>query len=271
MSRRDRKYDSPREFNRLERERKKAIAEGRLYDAERVKQPTAKAPKVEIPTFSECVIGYRKWYIDALGRLRPITVDQRPWVPGVNEGQCDADHSPFGAFAGAWLYGSSSRRRAPKKHKAPHRACHCGLYARFSLSETLGREANAAFPDLARLVVVPVVGAIAAWGDLQVHRDGLRASRACVVALAVEDAMPAKVKRLVERVAAEHRVACVPLDVLEMEASQHGTPLPDSAKPEPAPEPTFVSGSYIQYLSVPTLPPNLFTTTTNTATVTWGP
>jgi hypothetical protein len=127
--------------------------------------------KEDVPVFSECVIGYRQWHVDALDQLWPITVVRRPWLPGVNEAVCD------------------------------------------------------------RTSAALVVGAVAFWGDVRVHREGFRAEKACVVSLAYRSDERADVFRVLERVAARYKVALVAYSDLEADARRHGAPLPESLQP----------------------------------------
>src|SRR5688572_6682963 len=79
--------------------------------------------------------------------LCPVTGQVGPWSTGVNTARC---------ARGAG-------------HTAPDTDCSCGIYAFHAMHNQLRHE--------------PVVGAIAAWGDMEVHRDGFRAERAAVLAL----------------------------------------------------------------------------------------
>src|SRR4051812_33055750 len=86
----------------------------------------------------------------------------------------------------------------------------------------------------------PVLGAVAFWGDVRVHREGFRAEHACVVALAYREQDGREVRAVVERLAARYRVPLVRFDDLEAEASLSGSPLPESLLP-PASAPSFTS------------------------------
>lgn len=193
------------------------------------------------PVFSECVVGYRIWKIDPLGRLRPLSVDKRPWLPGENTAVCDAH-----ANGGFLVYSGYGWDSAPPKpnHKAPAKDCECGLYSRFDPSEIH----PAPLPYHADAAEVYVAGSVAGWGDIQVHADGMRAEKACVTALAVTDGMPANVRELVERVAAVYRVPAVPWDALATEALLHGMPLPHEHRPEKPETPgwaSYITGNYV--------------------------
>lgn len=101
-----------------------------------------------LPLLTAALPGFRAWMVDAGGRLHPYTGQSGAWEVGVNTAAC--------ARGG--------------RHVAPHQDCMCGLYAFHHLHPQLRGE--------------PVVGAIAAWGDMEVHRDGFRAQHASVIALA---------------------------------------------------------------------------------------
>ena len=62
------------------------------------------------------------------------------------------------------------------RHAPPVADCMCGLYA---LTDPADRRLDFRADQ--------AVGAIAAWGDLEVHRTGFRAEHACVTALALPD------------------------------------------------------------------------------------
>jgi hypothetical protein len=185
----------------------------------------------DAPTFSECVIGYRQWAVDALDQLWPMAVSHRPWEPGTNKAVCDADKRQAMWISGGYLFGPGEpHRKLPRKHRAPHRDCECGLYAWRRIQPAwMTREGQLKPP-----VMPPVTGAVAFWGDVQIHRAGFRAEKACVVTLAHHDDERSEVIAALERVARRYRVELVALSDLEVAASRHGTPLPDSLQP-PAP------------------------------------
>ncbi|MCU0257970.1 MAG: SCP2 sterol-binding domain-containing protein [Solirubrobacteraceae bacterium] len=154
------------------------------------------------PDLAEALIGYRAWRIDAAGRLYPWTLAPAgPWVPGVNTAVCHmADFDP-------------SRRLTP--HKPPGRRCMCGIYALASPSDPRlhGRGGQ-------------VIGAIAVWGDVEVHRTGFRAEHAAVVALAEPGPEAGPAVRAAAREAAQHHgVALVPRAGLAAAAGEYGAPL----------------------------------------------
>jgi glycine cleavage system H protein len=71
------------------------------------------------------------------------------------------------------------------------------------------------------------VGAIAAWGDLEVHRSGFRAEHACVTALALPDRAGFDQREALARAAERYGVPLVAADRLSDEALRHGAPLPE--------------------------------------------
>jgi hypothetical protein len=178
----------------------------------------------EVPAFSECVVGYRAWRIDSRDRLWPISDRRSPWETGINDARCNC------SVDGSTSLDASRRdgRRVPEchpEHEAPDADCTCGLYS--------WRRPRSGWALDHRLAAGSMVcGAVASWGRLQVHRDGFRAARACVVALAYPPGTRADVVRKLERVARRYRVELVALDRLEETASRHGSPLPDSLRPQ---------------------------------------
>lgn len=181
-------------------------------------------PAAPPPVFSEAVVGFRVWKIDAFGRLRPQSIDHAPWQPGVNTAVCRrVEHE-------ATYYSLYELQPAPApavRHSAPHHECACGLYARF------GHEAlmDYTLPSMDEMLMPLVAGSVVGWGNMEVHRSGFRAQHAQVTALALHPNMPAPVAELVERVAEAYGVPAVADHVLPAEAGLHGAPLPAEALP----------------------------------------
>ncbi len=174
------------------------------------------APPPPTPTFSECVVGYRRWVVDAIGQLRAVTMTKQVWVPGENVALCRPSASVNGFFDQPFS----------EPHEAPHECCNCGLYGWNDAHHLTSPCAYVV--DDGRILVV---GVIAAWGDLRVHHDGFRASRACPVALAYDDDTDHRVREVLERVADDYGVSLVPVDVLQAEVERHGSPLPMDVRP----------------------------------------
>jgi glycine cleavage system H lipoate-binding protein len=146
------------------------------------------------PDYLEAVVGYRAWHVADDGLLRPWTFTALPWEPGVNRAVCARDH----------------------RHRPPVGDCMCGLYA---LTDPGDRRLDFRADQ--------AVGAIAAWGDLEVHRTGFRASEACIVALTLPARVGVDRQDRLERAAARYGVPLVPAADLSAEALRHGAPLAD--------------------------------------------
>lgn len=158
----------------------------------------------ERPVFSECVIGYRSWRL-ADWVLAPVSYGD-PWRPGVNRAVCKVNETAFGLYSTMLGRGAPA---PPARHTAPHQNCTCGLHA---------------YHDLPANTEGVVIGAVAAWGNLQVHCNGFRAEHAQILALVEADGLT--------EVAELYGVPLVPRSMLTMEAHQHGSPLPVSLRPE---------------------------------------
>lgn len=159
----------------------------------------------ERPTFSECVIGYRSWKLDDWV-LTPVSFGS-PWRPGVNRAVCKAHET-----ASVW-YLDPSEQPKPKTHPAPQQNCTCGLHAYHEIPEQ---------PDGTGAQII--VGAVAAWGNLQVHCNGFRAEYAQIVALVADAGL--------DEIAELYGVPLVAREMLAAEAQQHGSPLPTSMRPK---------------------------------------
>ena len=145
------------------------------------------------PDFLEAVVGYRAWHVEEDGLLRPWTFMALPWQPGANRAVCARD----------------------VRHSPPVADCMCGLYA---LTDPADRRLDFRADQ--------AVGAIAAWGDLEVHRSGFRAEHACVTALALPDRAGFEQREALARAAERYGVPLVAADRLSDEALRHGAPLP---------------------------------------------
>ncbi|HWH93973.1 MAG TPA: SCP2 sterol-binding domain-containing protein [Baekduia sp.] len=148
----------------------------------------------DAPDFVEAVVGYRAWHIEDDGLLRPWTFTALPWQPGVNRAVCARD----------------------VRHEPPVAECMCGLYA---LTDPADRRLDFRADQ--------AVGAVAAWGDMEVHRTGFRAEHACVTALALPARASFEQREALARAAERYRVPLVAADRLSDEALRHGAPLPD--------------------------------------------
>ena len=78
----------------------------------------------------------------------------------------------------------------------------------------------------------PAVGAIAAWGEIEVYAAGFRAEYASVVALAHPLSHPGDPPGPLRDAARRYGVRIVSFDRLETEASEFALSLPDEALPK---------------------------------------
>lgn len=167
----------------------------------------------EAPDLTVKVLGYREWLI-ADGELLAL-YNENSWGCGPNLARCDSGAHP-----------------APQKH------CGCGLYGLHDVPE--GWDGWGPYPH------TQVVGAILAWGRIEVHPTGFRAEWAEPLALGVGSGFPKARTRRVERVAEDYGIAAVPVEKLTEFALQHGQPVPESLRPEealkPSPSPRAAKG-----------------------------
>jgi hypothetical protein len=153
----------------------------------------AAAPDLILP-----VIGYRQWRLGDAA-LWSAYMDDR-WVRGVNTAACRAD-----------------RRHA---EPAPGHDCTCGIHAWYRPC-----------PRLASPATSPLVaGAVALWGEIELHATGMRAQYAMVLALVRPLLTDAKRRRLV-RVADTLEVEAIPARRLRAAALAHGAPVPAGMAP----------------------------------------
>jgi len=152
------------------------------------------------PDFASAVAGYRAWQLGPGGVLFPLALPAAPpWEPAVNRAQCFA--------------------RSRDGHEAPAPHCTCGLHALHD-------------PHDGRLELEqPAVGAIAAWGEIEVYAAGFRAECASVIALAHHpsrsEGPPARLREAARR----YGVRLVSLAALEAEAGEFALPLPNEIVP----------------------------------------
>lgn len=181
------------------------------------------AQREDVPTFIECVIGYRAWHADTEYQLWPLHSARRPWVPGINTARCNCGTWRSLRFEWYWHQGRRVLEPAPE-HPAPDPQCECGLYS-WRRPKRAWYQAPAPGPPLL------IAGAVASWGHLQVHKDGFRAEHACVVTLGYHTETMADALDVLVHIAARYGVDLVPLSDLEKAASRHGTPLPATLRP----------------------------------------
>jgi hypothetical protein len=154
-----------------------------------------------VPDLVQPVIGYRLWRLDDEALWSPY-VEER-WERGVHEAVCRAD-------------------RADHADPAPAHDCSCGIHAWYEPCPTLSWAATRHL----------VAGAIALWGDMELHPFGMRAARGMIVALALPPWNGPKPRRIVEMANALD-VEAVPVRRLEAAALEHGAPIAPGMAPEP--------------------------------------
>lgn len=180
-----------------------------------------------VPDLVQAVIGYRAWRVED-GLLRSGGAGEAIWDPDVTVAECEG-YDKMGPL------GLGYPRRSPQEaaeayglkiepHDAPAKDCGCGLYAYHDPKMVAGTGSAES-----------IWGAVAAWGRLEVHREGLRAERARVVALALDDYCVDDSQRrpMIEQLAKIYGARAVPSYLLIEEAEQHGIAVPDEQRPEP--------------------------------------
>lgn len=151
------------------------------------------------PDLVEPVIGYRQWRAIATTLWSPFVAHR--WVPGVNTAHCE---------------------RAGHPDPAPGHDCQCGLHAWYRPCPRLGYAA----PDL-------VGGAVALWGEVELHPTGLRAQYAAIIALVLPLSRASK-RRRVMAIADALGVDIVPARQLTSAALDHGVPISTGMAPRAA-------------------------------------
>lgn len=192
-----------------------------------------------MPDLVQYVVGYRAWrLVEDLATerdvLRSTGAGRTEWQPGVNVASCDGfDKAAWGLTMGQMArsmhlaFGHPLPEEPDEPEHEPHFApdpdCGCGLYALYA-------------PDFDGYYVD---GAVVAWGKIEVHRDGFRAEKAKIVALAIPDrcATDSTLRQRIERVGKRYGAEVVPACDLVTAAREHGIEMPESMKPE---EPTEV-------------------------------
>jgi hypothetical protein len=150
------------------------------------------------PDLIRAVIGFRQWRVRG-SELWSLRSEDR-WGRGVHTARCLAE----AAHAGP----------------APQNGCTCGIYAWYAPPP---RTASAATADL-------VAGAVAIWGQVELHAHGIRAEHAMVVALALPFSWGAK-RRGIVAAARDLEVLAVPARRLAATAREHGELVPRAMRP----------------------------------------
>jgi len=163
------------------------------------------AAEVSLP-----VIGYREWVLIGDEIISPLA--RTPWRESMMQAECLPS-----CRAARGLWRGATQHPGP----APDSACVCGIYALFTPPRRRGRE---------RLALVR--GAVALSGRIEVHRRGMRAEFARIVALGLP-ASPREPHGALVRIAEQLGVEAVPTRDLEAVALAHGQPLAPALIPDP--------------------------------------
>ncbi len=149
------------------------------------------------PDLITAVIGFRQWRLRGTELWSFRGTDR--WTPGLQTATCN-----------------DPRHSTP----APANGCTCGIYAWY---EPPPRGASAWTSDL-------IAGAVAVWGQVELHAHGLRAQYATVVALELPFSHGAKRQRLLAA-AEQLGVSAVPARKLKRTAFAHGEMIPRGMRP----------------------------------------
>lgn len=158
------------------------------------------------PDFSTPVLGFRVWCLADDGRLEPYSLG-KSWLPGVNTAECCIEGS---------------------RHSPPVGDCGCGFYA---LHDDRDRRLERQHAKRAH-----ALGAIAAWGEIEVHWAGFRARYACVLALAAPNGASGPHLERLRRAAERYRVPLVPRGRLRAAGRRYADWLPGLAPGDPGAE-----------------------------------
>jgi hypothetical protein len=150
------------------------------------------------PDLFRAVVGFRQWRLRG-SELCSLHTEDR-WARGRLTARCLSEAGHDGP--------------------PPEHGCTCGFYAWYAPPP---RGASAATSDL-------VAGAVALWGRMELHPNGMRAQHAMIVALALPFSRGAKRRRIVAAADALE-VPAVPARRLEPVALEHGELIPPGMRP----------------------------------------
>lgn len=166
------------------------------------------------PAVQGKVLGFRVWTLRGHELASALPQLRSTWTLGPNTAVCHVDRF-LKAYPGV--------RVSTDPHAAPGHGCKCGLYA------THG--------PLAALSGLKVVGAVLAWGRIEVHHDGFRAEHAEPIMLAYHHDQPFDHVQRLHAVASEFDIPVVPVGELEREARLTGhRTIPHAHRPPPQPD-----------------------------------
>lgn len=161
-----------------------------------------------VPDLIDPVVGFRAWRMVG-GKLLS------PYIPCRWDGrEMHAECWP----ANRTLFKGKGWLEDP--HESPHPDCQCGVYA-YHRPGVQGYYGEWLWTE----------GVVTVWGQLEAHRDGLRAARARIEALALPPTNEPERRRAVQAVAEELGIPLVPRAGLSDEAARYGSPLSDGLLP----------------------------------------
>jgi len=149
---------------------------------------------VEAPDLIDPVVAFRNWRI-VDGRLRSV-YEPVFWLDPMQRADCRAEH----------------RHHPP--HEAPASGCTCGFYA--------SHEPDYEFPTIDYR---GVSGIVTAWGNIEVHADGIRAEWVQVEALSIYERWTRRQTDAVRAVAEDLGSDVIDLYDLEAAAARYGVRL----------------------------------------------
>jgi hypothetical protein len=168
------------------------------------------------PDLFEKVIGFRAW---SIGRFSRHGFPQPPnddlWSVGNHPVRWESATMTARCLKDRYGLGGIDHSDTV----VPHVACKCGIYANHQLG----------WPSSAPEGMC--IGAVAAWGRIQVHGRGFRSQHAQIVALGFVPAWSDAAIRSVRNVADRFGVPLVPLSGLDTVALEHGSPVPINMRP----------------------------------------
>jgi hypothetical protein len=183
------------------------------------------------PDLTRKVIGFRAWKLKD-GRLHSHGLGDALWLPGPQRALCKRRQIvQVRQQQGIAMWQDPINPEEIASHPAPDPDCECGFYALHGLRQA----ASQAIAVLRTGQQSCVVGAVAAWGLLEVHESGFRAEWVEPLAIAIPDDLflwkGEEAKAEVVRVAEEYGLAFVSLHELEEKAKEFGDVVPASLRP----------------------------------------
>lgn len=166
----DQRRDDTFGYRKVEAAIKDAVAsieEKRELERRELERPAGGAPDLTAK-----VIAFRSWELDKDLRLTSTGHGNLRWLPGAQRATCKAQGDHPNARRARF-----GRKRPSTGHQAPDKDCSCGFYALHDWREAAAMAYQGGY----------IVGAVAAWGKIEVHGSGIRAEWIEIVALAVPE------------------------------------------------------------------------------------